>query len=178
MPSLDLENLEKRHPALTSAMAEAYFEAASVCFDRHHNKPSQVDINFENSRTLTLTANWVDISPTIKRAYANTIDTTEWGAYGVSFAAIEWDGLVAIHRAETMSGADYYVAPEGSDPDDLENALRLEVSGTDAGTRATCRSRLQAKVAQTKAANHSVPAMASVVGFSERLILISEVVGP
>lgn len=178
MTALILENLETRHPALTSAMAAAFYEAASVCFDRHHSKPSQIDVYFDDSRTITLIADWLDISPTMVRTYANTIDTTEWGAYGVSFAAIEWEGLVAIHRAETMSGADFYVAPEGSDPDDLENAVRLEVSGTDAGTRSTCRQRLKAKVDQTKKAKHSVPAIASVVGFSEKIVLVSGEVEP
>ncbi len=113
------------------------------------------------------------------RAYANTIDTTEWGAYAVSFAAIELEaGLVAIQRAETLSGADYYVAPIAAANDDLEDALRLEVSGTDAGARSMCRTRLNKKIDQTRSAGHSVPAMASVVGFSEKLVLVSGIIQP
>ena len=30
-----------------------------------------------------------------------------------------------------MTGADYYVAPPGNSPEDLEDCLRLEVSGVD-----------------------------------------------
>lgn len=66
----------------------------------------------------------------VMKAWANHIDTTEAGAYGVSLAAVEVKSqLVAVRRAETLTGADWYVAPIGSDPDDLENCYRLEISG-------------------------------------------------
>ena len=64
-------------------------------------------------------------------AHANEIDATEAGAYGVSLAAVEAiSGLVAVRRAETLTGADWYIAPQGTDADDLESCIRLEVSGT------------------------------------------------
>jgi hypothetical protein len=50
----------------------------------------------------------------VGRAHANEIDATEIGAYGLSLAAIEAVvGLVAIRRAETLTGADWYIAPAG-----------------------------------------------------------------
>jgi hypothetical protein len=50
----------------------------------------------------------------VGRAHANEIDATEIGAYGLSLAAIEAVvGLVAIRRAETLTGTDWYIAPAG-----------------------------------------------------------------
>jgi hypothetical protein len=157
-------------------MAEMFFEAASVCLSRHHSRPNQIKIETGSFGSCQAQVDWQPPDTRIRASYANTIDTTEWGAYGVSLAAIELQaGLVAVQRAETLSGADYYVAPIGSDAGDLEDAFRLEVSGTDTGGNTVCRSRLQKKVEQTQNAEHETPAVASVVGFAERLVLVSTV---
>lgn len=178
MPELLISNLDHRHPGLTPAMAQMFFEAASVCLSRHHGRPTALDIKFLPSTESNAAIDWLPPSSRVQAAYFNTIDTTEWGAYGISLAAIELKGLVAIQRAETLSGADYYVAPVGSSFDDLEDALRLEVSGTDTGSAGVCYSRLEQKIEQTKAASHTSPALASVVGFSQKLVLVSEIVAP
>ena len=83
--------------------------------------------------------------------------------------------LVAVKRAETLTGADWYVAPIGTTPDDLENCFRLEVSGVDAGSRAAIAARLQQKVEQTRRGASNLPAIASVVGFKEKSIAIQKV---
>ena len=108
-------------------------------------------------------------------AWANVIDTTEAGAYACALAAVELaDGLVAVRRAETLTGADYYVAPPGNSPDDLEECLRLEVSGVDRGPERAIEQRLGAKLAQAAAGNSNLPALASVVGFKTRLIMLAD----
>jgi hypothetical protein len=92
----------------------------------------------------------------------------------VSFAAVEsLAGLVAVRRAETLTGADYYVAPIGSDPDDMESCLRMEVSGVGAGNEAIIRARLRQKLRQTEKGRSNLPALAAVIGFRERLIAIA-----
>ena len=45
-----------------------------------------------------------------------------------------------------MTGADYYVAPPNNAPEDLEDCLRLEVSGVDRGPETAIRQRLRAKL--------------------------------
>ncbi|MBN1653552.1 MAG: hypothetical protein JXA30_07225 [Deltaproteobacteria bacterium] len=156
-------------------MSETFFEAASVCLDRHHISPVEVEIlrsGIRNTRRVEFT------KPTdrVLNAWANDIDTTENGAYGVCLAAVEAEEhLVAVRRAETLTGADWYVALIGSAPDDLENCLRLEVSGLDAGNRSDVETRLWRKVEQTKRGASNLPAIASVVGFKERLIAIQKV---
>lgn len=160
-------------------MAGTFYEAASVCFDRHHQNPIAVHVQGAGQNYQT-SIDWEPPDARIRRCYANNIDTTECGAYGVSLAALEEkEGLVAVHRAETLSGADYYVAQlPADDPDDLESAIRLEVSGTDQGNYSACHSRMNKKIAQTRASNHSHPAIASIVGFRERLVLVSDLIDP
>lgn len=87
----------------------------------------------------------------------------------VSLAAIESElGLVALSRAETRTGADYYVGQPGSG--DL-----VEVSGVDAGDKAHVRTRLREKLRQAAEGDSSLPAFASVVGFREAVILVEAV---
>jgi hypothetical protein len=80
-----------------------------------------------------------------------------------------------VRRAETLTGADWYVAPIGTDPVDLEDCFRLEVSGIDAGGRSIVDARLKQKVDQTRRGASNLPAIASVVGFKELAIAIQKV---
>lgn len=119
---------------------------------------------------------WVAPDERMLAAWANDIDTTEAGAYGCALAGLELvRGLTAIRRAETESGADYYVGPPGTGIEDLEDCLRLEVSGTDEGGIAEIRRRTESKVRQVRNAGGSFPAIVGIVGFKERVIALSDV---
>lgn len=107
----------------------------------------------------------------VKGAWANETDTTEAGAYACVLAAVELlYGMVAVRRAETRTGADYYIALPGTRADDLENLIRLEVSGVDRGTPSDVVRRLNDKLEQAARGNSNLPAIAGVVGFRARLI--------
>lgn len=173
--TLPLEQLAERHPGLTEAVAGAYVEAAAVCLQRHHHSPADVSVELDSETTVCV-AQWEQPTERTRGAWANEIDATEGAAYGVSLAAIELvRGMVAIRRAETRTGADYYIAPIGSQPDDLEDSLRLEVSGTDHGNAAAIRARVLQKKSQLRAASGNLPAIASVVGFKELAVVIASV---
>jgi hypothetical protein len=110
----------------------------------------------------------------VRNAHANVIDATETGAYAVSLAAVEAvNGLVAVRRAETLTGSDWYVAPPETDTNDLEDCIRLEVSGISVGTSGDVARRLREKVAQAARGKSNLPAMAAVVGFQVREVAIS-----
>ncbi len=174
-PKLPLHDLSLRHIGLTSAIAAYYIEAARVCLDRHHQSPIDFDINDSRERLQVLTE-WEATDDNTKHAWANEIDTTEAGAYAFVLAAVEiTSGMVAVHRAETKTGADYYIAPAGSSVDDLENCLRLEVSGLDKGVASAVTQRLKAKIDQAASGASNLPAMAGVVGFQARLIMLKPV---
>lgn len=172
--TLPLDNMAERHIGLTPEIAAYYHQAARVCFDRHHLPPTEFVLQ-EKAETLKVKVEWIPTDDRCKRAWANIIDTTEDGAYACALAATElMKGLVAVHRAETETGADYYVAPIGQNADDLEEWLRLEVSGTDQASNKV-PSVLKKKVKQALAGNSNLPAIAAVVGFKAQLIMIQSV---
>ena len=174
-PKFRLEALHERHPGLTASLGDTFLEAASVCLSRHHDSP--VDMNVVcNGGDSTQLVEFPKPDARVLNACANDIDTTESGAYGVSLAAVEIEEqLVAVRRAETLTGADWYVAPIGTKSYDLESCFRLEVSGVDVGGRSVVDARLRQKIAQTKRGASNLPAIASVVGFKERVIAIQRV---
>jgi len=173
--TLMLQNLSERHPGLTPEVASFYCQAAAVCLSRHHAPPSEVAVSWGEVESVRA-VDWAVPDPRTVRAWANDIDATEMGAYGVSLAVVEAErGLVAIARAETLTGADYYVGPAGWDDSDLEGSFRLEVSGTDLGTMAIITQRLKGNVAQATRGHSDLPAIAAVVGFKERIVAVADV---
>ncbi len=171
---LPIAALHERHVGLTPPLSDAYTEAAMVCFARHHKSPVHVVI--ENPDSSRLKVEFADPDARTRNAWANDIDATEAGAYGVCLAAVEAvEQLVAVRRAETLTGADWYVASPGTAVEDLEDCFRLEISGLDTGNKSSVKARLRQKVAQTKKGQSNVPAIAAVVGFRECSILIERV---
>ncbi len=174
-PKLPLNDMASRHRGLTPEIAGCYVQAAHVCLDRHHTPPTEFLLR-EGKEEVNARVEWEPTDERSRGAWANTTDATEAGAYACALAATELlKGLVAVRRAETATGADYYIAPIDQDADDLEGWLRLEVSGTDKMAEEVAR-RLKAKVAQAERGNSNLPALAAVVGFKAQLISIQAVV--
>jgi hypothetical protein len=173
---LDVENLWERHVGVSRGLALAYAEALSVCLQKHHTSPLQYDLrDDEHSREAIV--EWNAPADSLQRAWGNEIDVVESAAYGLALAAMELTrGLVAIGRAETKSGADYYLGTPGEEMTDLESAKRLEVSGVGVGSETAIRSRLTKKLAQAARGTSDLPAIASVVGFEYPVILSADLV--
>jgi hypothetical protein len=164
-------DLDKRHAGLTASIAGGYAEAASVCLDRHHEPKANFKVQ-DSSLSYEFAADWPKPDHRVKAAWKNEIDTTESGAYAIALASMEETrGLVAIARAETATGADYYIHTPGRTTEDIETSTRLEVSGTDKGDFPVIKRRLEQKIKQAKQGNSNRPACACVIGFAELLIL-------
>jgi hypothetical protein len=175
MDHLPIEDLSERHAGLTLALAALYHEAARVCLDRHHEPPAEIQIR-NRHRGLRAITNWEETDGRTRAAWGNEVDATEAGAYACALAAVELcEGLFAVRRAETGTGADYYIAPAGQGIEDLEDCLRFEISGLDRGPTSAVSKRLKAKLEQAKGGNSNLPAMAGVVGFEARLILLQRI---
>ena len=175
MKRLPLAEMHQRHRALTFHVAGSYVEAASVCLSRHHASPARFWLTNNSTRSMA-EAIWIVPDERIRDAWANAIDATEAGAYACVIAAAEMSrGLVAVRRAETATGCDYYIGPDGSGIDDLENCIRLEVSGVDAGGPSEVSRRVRQKVEQASKGASSLPALAGVVGFAARSIILRDV---
>jgi hypothetical protein len=142
--------------------------------NRHHDSPAEMTV-IDNGTRRSAELSWPKPDARMLAAWANDIDTTEEGAYGCVIAAVELArGLFAIRRAETGTGADYYVGRQDSG-DDLEDCLRLEVSGLSSGAAKEVNRRLVEKVSQSLKGNSSLPALAGVIGFSAKMIMIQDV---
>jgi hypothetical protein len=175
---LPLTGMSDRHPGLTEPIAASYYEAMRVCLDRHHASPTEFNVHTGTKRVQAM-VEWEATDERARGAWANDIDATEAGAYACALAAVELTGgLVAIRRAETGTGADYYIGPPDTPLDDLEGCLRFEVSGIDRNTAAAVARRLQQKIEQAATGNSNLPAMAGVVGFRVQLILLEVVEAP
>jgi hypothetical protein len=171
---LPLADLSARHLGLTEAVANAYIEAARVCLDRHHESPSDFRLIDDLEETITKVT-WDATGDREKKAWANTDDATRDGAYAMALASTELSrSFVAVSRAETKTGADYYVAPVDVEIDDMESWIRLEVSGTDLDEQQVGY-RVTQKVKQAKEGNSNLPALAAVVGFRAAVISLKSV---
>jgi hypothetical protein len=184
-PALRFLDLSSRHFGLTERVAGGYAEAACVCLDRHHTPPQDFHIVDDGLFNGEARAEWPPSSTRVKVAWANRDDATRDGAYGIALATIELTrGLVAVGRAETRTGADYYLGPAdqlGSNDEpvkDYERTFRLEVSGIDNCTPNLIQARLRKKLEQARNGESNLPAIAAVVGFSTADVLADEVDEP
>jgi hypothetical protein len=173
-PRLPLDNMHERHIGLTQAIANNYWEAARVCLDRNLSPPQEFEL-FNEGLEWKAIIDWEPTDERCKNAWANKDDATRDGAYACALAAAELClGMVAVRRAENLTGADYYIAPNNWKGEDFEDCFRLEVSGTDLDNYEVQR-RLRAKINQTKAGKSNLPAIAAVVGFRVKLISMTKV---
>lgn len=169
---LPIHNLAERHYGLTPPVANSYTEAARVCFDRHHVPPIDFIVIDEGVNLAAITE-WEPTDDRQKAAWANENDATRDGACACALAAVELSKrMVAMRRAEIKTGADYYVGRQGEAIEDLENCYRLEVSGVDKGTQSTVQQRVREKLVQAAAGASNLPAIAGVVGFRAKLIIL------
>jgi len=175
LAQLLISDMASRHPGLTPAVADNYFEAASVCLERHHSSPSDFSVQNSNN-TVNVLVNWNEVDARTHNAWANESDATRDGAYSCALAAVELvNNMVAIRRAETLTGADYYIGYAGQPTDDIEGLQRLEVSGIDKGDGLAIAQRLREKVHQAAVGRSNLPAIACVVGFKAATIVMQSV---
>jgi len=174
IPLLPLNDMANRHVGLTRALAESYLEAARVSLARHHEPPQEFILRNGSTEQAALVV-WEPPDNRCRGAWANKDDATRDGAYACAIAATELSlGLSTVRRAETLTGADYYVAPINQIPEDLEDCFRLEVSGTNLNEYEVQR-RLRIKVKQAHEGKSNLPALAVVVGFRVKLVAMQAI---
>ncbi len=170
---LPTRNLAERHIGLTPEIASYYLQAASVCLSQHHLPPTIFTLQ-ENFATRPAIVEWEMPSERHLAAWANQNDATEAAAYVLALATVEMTkGLVAVCRAETRTGVDYYLASVGP-AENLEDWIRLEVSGTQLD-ELEVNSRVRQKVRQVLKVQSKLPALVVVVGFRLRVIVLRQV---
>jgi hypothetical protein len=163
-----------RHQALTPSIAGSYLETARVCLDRHHVSPKEFTLEDDKIQSIAK-VEWEVTDLRVQAAWVNADDATKDGAYAFAIAATELlRGMVAVRRAETRTGADYYISLPDQNLEDLENCFRLEVSGTHSD-KSEVKRRLRIKLEQARQGNSNLPALAAVIGFRVQLISLQTV---
>lgn len=171
LPLLPINSMADRHVGLTPALAESYLEAACVCLSLHHVPPQKFLLKNEPSERKVIVV-WEPPDDRCCAAWANLSDAARDGAYACAIAAAELSlGFFAVRRAETLTGADYYIAPINEIAEDLENCFRLEVSGTNRNNNEV-ENRLTKRTKQAKKGQSNLPAIVVIVGFQVKLILM------
>jgi len=169
---LVIKDLDTRHYAIIKSIGDYFYDAASVCLNRHHKSPTVISIENDNSISKA-EITWGKVDQRMLDAFADENEATEMGACACSIAAIELElGLFVLRRANKPFGCDYYIGPAGTTADDLEDLYRLEISGMNAGTSKDLTKRLKTKIRQTIKGRSNLPAIACVVGFQPAKILI------
>ncbi len=176
--TLPFQNLSKSHYGVNRIIGAAYAQAARVCLDRYHTSPVDFKIG-SNGVEIEVECVWKKTSKRTKASWRNKDDTTRDGAYSYAIAGVEvMEGLFAVSPAKTKTAADYYVAPKGSHSDDLESCIRLEISGVGDLEIDEVKKRLKEKEEQAIEGKSNLPALAAVVGFKGKVILIKKVKSP
>jgi hypothetical protein len=174
-PSLRFLDLSLRHIGLTESVAGGFAEAACVCLDRHHAPPQTFQISDGERFDGVAIADWTTSDARTKNGWANKDDATRDGAYGIAIATMELTrGLFALGRAEIRTGADYYLGTSNELLEDYEEAIRLEVSGTDRCDDSSMKARLKKKIDQLGKGDSNLPGIAVVVGFSSVKVLAAD----
>lgn len=167
--------LHERHPGVTPIVAAYFHQAACVCLNRHHTAPHELAIQVDDA-ACSGSVTWDEPTAAVLLAWGNKDDATRDGAYAVALATVEaHEGLVAVGRADTKSGADYLLAPRESAVEDFEASLRLEVSGIDSGTPSQISYRLLQKQEQARQGQSDLPAIAAVVEFKHGVVAVAYV---
>lgn len=174
MRLLPLKDLHLRHRALRSeARARSFLEAAQFCLAMQgFTPPEEFQVQDEDESEL-IRVEWEPIGDDCKNSWRNDPKAIEEGACTLAIAAVELRrGLYAWEIPPRGTHVDYYLAPQ--DAEDLEEAWRLEVSGT-VCNQAEVRKRLHQKIRQASKGKSSWPALACVVGFKVRMIMMQTI---
>ena len=164
----DLYQLFERHTGFYRPLCVAYADAAGICLGRHHESPTDFELVTDTSSCFR-ELSWLVPTIETKANWNNSDDAVRDGAYSVALAAVEVElGYVSLMRAEKKTGADYYVGPPGTD---VENAFRLEVSGTEADG-AEVEYRLKEKLKQLRAVSDDL-GYACIIGFKVKRVALS-----
>jgi len=168
-----------------------------VCLDRHHSESQSSGQSdcvsifqiAKNGELHPARANWMTPESRTKNAWRHKEnEATDRGACAIALAALELNtNLVSLMPAIHGSGADYiaglpakdlfaYWASFDGDPDELENAYRIEISGVGSGDEKVLIARLKDKMRQLVSGTSNLPAIAIIVGFNVLKVFIADVV--
>jgi hypothetical protein len=163
MTTIDLQELSKGIPELTTGVSANLAEAASVCLDSQgHGLSAQMTIDGDYSDVALV--NRLLVTDLMQRNHHDERKATENGACGVAILLLrELTSYTVVDQARQGTGFDYWLGFKDADP--FDRAARLEVSGILNGTATELSNRISRKKNQTRRSNEQLPAFIIVVEF-------------
>src|SRR5262245_33976282 len=99
VPTLDINGLHAAH-AVNRELLDVFATTAAIFLQRHHSSPKSWSVQLDGEDVATYQACWNEPSAADHRSYNNDDETTEFGACGITLAAVDAHlGLVAYARA-------------------------------------------------------------------------------
>jgi hypothetical protein len=170
-----LHQLRDGLPGVSPVVAGAHLEACIVCLDNEGHQ-SGVTLHVEGIIPQQEVAVQWDVSVTdqVRRAWADEVNATEWGACALAFALITTlTPYTVIRQSRRGTGIDYWLGRQDSVQLLFQDAARLEVSGIRRADPGTVRTRMRQKKQQ--AGKAALPTYIVVVEFSGPSARIEEV---
>lgn len=163
---LNLGDLNRGFPAITSAFGQYLAEAGAVCLaSQGHQIGKEITVTGIQSRLYSLF--WPDVTDQMKRCHNDPQVATEHGAMGIAILLIkDIVGYSVIDRSRKGTGFDYWLGDETELP--FQNKSRLEISGIREGNSSKVSTRVKKKIKQTtQSDNLGISAYVVVVEFGQ-----------
>lgn len=164
---LDLNDLSKGLPGITSVRGADLAQAGAVCLEEHGHAHGTT-LSVRGGCEATFAAKWPPVDEQVRRCWNDTQEATEQGASAVALLLIvQLTEYTVVERSKKGTGFDYWLGlPDDENDLPFQNRARLEVSGILSGTSSVIASRVKQKLNQVSVTDGTWPAFVVVVEFS------------
>lgn len=169
---------DPRHvPNLSPEIIICKGKAAAVCL-QNVGKQTGVELQVTGSIVNTIGLNWFELAECDFNSYADSQETTEWGAEAIAFIVVnEFTEYQVIKRSYKGTGFDYMLADKECKLFQGTQA-KLEVSGIqNLKNPSDLKSRVNQKVTQASQKFKNLPVLVIVTAFSTPKAEVSHVAG-
>ena len=166
---LPLMLLRQGMPGIPSDLGGTLASCAALCLESQGHS-SGVQLEVEGEAHWLARIEWEQVTPQMRRGYADPDEATEFGAAAVGILlAKAISGFSVVERGVKGTGFDYWLGDDGDFNDEtyiVKKRARLEVSGIRRGSRFLIRRRLKHRSNQTQKSDDTrLPAYISIVEF-------------
>lgn len=166
---IDLEDIAKGYPGLTSVAGSALLEACVVTLHNLGYK-SGSRLTVKGSKTGEIDLYWnLKATASMLRTWKDQDEATEKAATCLSILlTLHFTGYSVVERSVKGTGIDYWLGKtKGDEKDPFKDKARLEVSGIFEDFNNALERRVTNKLRQTRQSDATrLPAIVSVIEFS------------
>jgi len=148
---INISELNKGLPTITSAYGQTLAEAAAFCLNKNSHQSSKCILNCIKTSKNDIESYqlfWDDLDPRVESTYSDLEEATEYGAMGIAILlSVKLIKFSTVERSMKGTGVDYWIGEKNGDM--FQKKARLEISGIFKGNDSQFKSRLKQKFKQT-----------------------------